>query len=56
MIVTFLIVCASVLYCLPTIIALASGHPRIVSIGLLNILLGWSVPGWVMALVWAVSK
>jgi uncharacterized membrane protein YqaE (UPF0057 family) len=43
------------LYCLPLIIALARQHRQGGAISLLNILLGWTLLGWVGALIWAVS-
>jgi Superinfection immunity protein len=44
-----------VMYFLPSIIALARSKRDLLSIFLLNLLLGWSVIGWVIALVWAVK-
>ena len=41
-------------YFLPTIIAMIRSHPNVVAIGLLNLFLGWTVFGWVGALVWSV--
>jgi hypothetical protein len=40
-------------YFVPTIIAIRRKHPQAVAISALNILLGWSVLGWVGALVWS---
>ena len=40
-------------YFLPSIVAAARKHPNNTSIFFLNLLLGWSVIGWVGALVWA---
>ena len=42
-----------VMYFLPSLIALARNKRDITSIFLLNLFLGWSVIGWVIALVWA---
>jgi hypothetical protein len=42
-----------VMYFLPSIIALARNKRDIVAIVLLNFFLGWSVIGWVVALIWA---
>jgi hypothetical protein len=51
-----LILCAAAaLYCLPLIIALARQHRQGGAISLLNLLLGWTLLGWVGALIWAVS-
>jgi hypothetical protein len=44
-----------VMYFLPSIIALARSKRDITAILLLNLFLGWSVIGWVVALVWAVK-
>jgi hypothetical protein len=44
------------LYCLPSIIAFAKGHLNRTAIMVLNILLGWTVLGWVAAIVWAFKK
>jgi len=45
-----------VLYFLPAIIAFARSKRDAVSILVLNLLLGWSVIGWVIALVWALKQ
>jgi hypothetical protein len=42
-----------VLYFLPTIVAVLREKHDKVSIFLLNFFLGWSVIGWVVALIWA---
>jgi hypothetical protein len=42
-------------YFLPTMIAGRSGHPRTSGIFVINLVFGWSVLGWVIALVWALS-
>ena len=44
-----------VLYFLPTIIAFARNKRDTTSILLLNLFLGWTAIGWVIALVWAVK-
>jgi len=44
------------LYFLPTIIALLRRQPNTLAIFLLNFFLGWSFVGWVVALVWSVTK
>jgi Superinfection immunity protein len=38
---------------LPTIIAALRGSRSVVGIFLLNLFLGWTVIGWVIALIWA---
>jgi len=42
-----------VMYFLPSIIALARNKRDTLAIFLLNLFLGWSVIGWIVALVWA---
>jgi hypothetical protein len=44
-----------VMYFLPSIIALARSKRDIAAIVLLNFFLGWTLIGWVVALVWAVK-
>ncbi len=44
------------LYFIPTIIALLRGHRQTVAIGALNLLLGWTVLGWVGSLVWSLTN
>lgn len=47
---------ALAVYLIPTIIAFARGHASKWSIGVLNIVLGWSLVFWVVALIWALSN
>jgi len=42
-----------IFYFLPSIIALARSKRDTLAIFLLNFFLGWSVIGWIVALVWA---
>jgi hypothetical protein len=46
----------TVLYFLPTLVAASRRHPSVLGIFLLNFFLGWSVIGWIIALVWALSR
>ena len=43
-------------YFLPTILAFARNKRDTTAILVLNILLGWTVIGWVIALVWALKQ
>ena len=43
-------------YFLPTLIAFLRNHKNKLAIFFLNILLGWTGIGWVVALVWSVTK
>jgi hypothetical protein len=42
-----------VMYFLPSLIALARSKRDLLSIFLLNFFLGWTMIGWVVALIWA---
>lgn len=42
-----------VVYFWPTIIAHYRNHPSAPAISILNLLLGWTLIGWVVAMVWA---
>ena len=44
-----------VMYFLPSVVALARSKRDITAIVLLNFFLGWTMIGWVVALVWAVK-
>ena len=46
---------AIALYFAPTIIANRRDHENMVGIGVLNFFLGWTLLGWIGALVWAYS-
>ncbi|MNJ28991.1 hypothetical protein D3C77_235470 [compost metagenome] len=48
-------VTAALFYFPPTIVAWIRQHPNRVSIFLLNLLLGWTVIGWFIALIWSAS-
>jgi hypothetical protein len=50
------LVLAFVLYFLPSIVAYNQKHHNADAICVLNLLLGWTFLGWVIALVWAVTK
>lgn len=41
------------LYFVPSFVASANGHRQTLAIVVLNVLLGWTLVGWVIALVWA---
>lgn len=43
-------------YLIPTIIAFARGLASKWGIGVLNIVLGWSLVFWVVALIWSLSN
>jgi nitric oxide reductase large subunit len=48
--------CGLVLYFLPTIAAKRNKKKNVEAIGILNFFLGWTLLGWIGALVWASTK
>ena len=50
-----LLAVALAVYFLPTVIAYARVKRNIWAIFALNLLLGWSVIGWIISLVWALT-
>lgn len=48
-----LLAVAVILYFVPLFVAVLRNHPNAVAITLLNLFLGWTLIGWVGALVWA---
>jgi hypothetical protein len=43
------------IYISPILVAIYRNHRSRLQIAMLNILLGWTVIGWAVALIWAVS-
>ena len=43
------------IYFFPYLVATSRNHPQDASILVLNLFLGWTLLGWVVALIWAVS-
>ena len=44
------------IYFIPTLLALGSKKDNFFAIMLLNLLLGWTLIGWFVALIWAATK
>ena len=44
------------IYVLPTLLAWGMGSPQRMAITLLDVLLGWTVIGWIAALIWAIMS
>ena len=44
------------MYWLPTLIAIVRQTPSALGIAVLNFFFGWTVIGWIMALVWALAS
>lgn len=53
--VVLLILVVGLAYMAPTLIAAKRCHRNLGSIAVINILLGWSLLGWVIALAWSFS-
>lgn len=51
----FLLV-AALFYFLPWVVALGRKHNNALAIFLLNLLLGWTMLGWVIALIWSATS
>lgn len=51
----FLLILAAIvaLYFLPTLVAATRDHHNGLAIAVLNLLLGWTALGWIVALIWA---
>ena len=45
-----------IFYFLPALIAFLRQHKNKLAIFLLNLLLGWTILGWVGSLIWSVTK
>ena len=56
--ITVLVIFAMVLgvYFLPTVVAMMRNHHNAGAILVLNLLLGWTLLGWVAALVWSLTN
>ena len=44
------------LYFLPSLISFLRGHKNTLAIFLLNLVFGWTLLGWMAALIWSVIK
>ncbi len=44
------------IYFLPTAAAISLGHAHFQSVFVMNLVFGWTVAGWIVALVWALRK
>ena len=47
---------AMAIYVLPALLAWSMGSPQRVAITLVDLLLGWTILGWIAALIWAVMS
>jgi len=52
----FYAIISLLIYFIPTLVAIGVNHINKLSIFILNLFLGWSLLGWVIALIWAFYK
>lgn len=52
---SFIVLSALAIYFLPTIVAMSKKKRNTDAIFVLNILLGWTFIGWVIALIWSMT-
>ena len=55
LLIAILFIIVAIVYFVPTIIAFLRGHPSKWAIGALNLLLGWTVLGWIGSLIWSLT-
>lgn len=53
--VVFLFLVVGFVYLVPAVVAVERRHPQAAAIAALNLLLGWTLLGWVGALVWSLT-
>lgn len=44
-----------IFYVLPSIIAIYRKHPNVVPVVLINLFLGWTLIGWIVAIIWSAT-
>ena len=52
----FIVIVVALIYFLPTIIAACRKHKNGAAILALNLFLGWTFLGWVIALIWSIAN
>lgn len=53
---SILVLLVFIAYFFPAILAFSRSHHNATAIAVLNVFLGWTLIGWVLALVWAVTN
>jgi uncharacterized membrane protein len=51
----FFLVCF-ILYFFPSIMAIKKNHNNLAGIMILNVFLGWTLVGWVAAMIWSIYR
>ena len=52
----FVVIISLTVYFLPSLIATERGHHNIAAIFALNLLLGWTILGWIGAVIWSLTS
>jgi len=52
----FYAILSFVIYFIPSLIAISTNHRNKLPIFILNLFFGWSLIGWVVALIWVLYK
>ncbi|MBN6741407.1 superinfection immunity protein [Acidithiobacillus sp. MC6.1] len=52
-VITIGVLVSALIYLLPALLAFAMGHPHPWGVLLVDLVLGWTIMGWIAALVWA---
>ena len=55
LLIVIFIAVGALLYFAPMVVAIRRKHPSMVGIAIVNMLFGWSLVGWVIALIWALG-
>jgi len=55
LVLVLVVIAIAIIHFVPTIIAFHRDHPNKIGIFVLNLLLGWTVIGWVAALIWSLT-
>ena len=50
------ILCAIYFYVFPSLLAVHESHPHARAVALVNLLLGWTIVGWLASLFWVLSS
>jgi len=50
------IVCAIYFYVFPSLLAIHESHPHARAVAMINLLLGWTIVGWLVSLFWVLSS
>ena len=54
-ILAFIVTVLAAIHFLPTVVAVARHHPNAVAIFVVNLFFGWTLIGWIVVLIWALS-